>query len=124
MVNTSLNWVSLVGILLFLYGIPAVPMGVVQLYFLLKRRDHESVVTLIKAGYTVFKVLGRLTLMPSGAILFFQGWRLDPILQFVVTFLALGVVYESASSFISEYYKFRSYRKSQRSNSRSTTTPR
>ena len=121
MVGTSLSRVSVIGIILFLYGVPATAMGTGQLFFLLKRRDPKSVATLIKAGFLVVKVMGRLTILPSGAILFFQGWRLDPILQFAVNFLALGVVYESASGFISDYYKFRMDQKSQRSNSRSTT---
>jgi len=46
--------------------------------------------------------------MPVAAsIMLFQGWRLDPVLQFAVTLLALGVVCESAFSIASDYYKWK-----------------
>ncbi len=42
-----------------------------------------------------------------GLILFFQGWRLDPILQFAMFLLAIGIVFESAAGIIGDYQKWR-----------------
>ncbi|KKZ12323.1 MAG: hypothetical protein TE42_04905 [Candidatus Synechococcus spongiarum SP3] len=108
MVNTSLNWVSLIGLLLFLYAVPAAAMGTAQISFILQRRTDAYPEIFIKAAFIIFRSLRRLICMPFAAsIMFFQGWRLDPILQFAVTLLALGVVCESASSIASDYYKWR-----------------
>ena len=65
MVNASLNWASIVGIVLAVCG------G--GLYFL------RSFKPALARDYDVFfAAIGLL----CGGILFFQGWRLDPILQF------------------------------------------
>ena len=65
MVNASLNWASIVGIVLAVCG------G--GLYFL------SSFKPALARDYDVFfAAIGLL----CGGILFFQGWRLDPILQF------------------------------------------
>ena len=53
------------------------------------------------------QLAGRLVLIPAGGILFFQGWRLDFILQLGVFLLALGIVVESASAVVSDYQKWR-----------------
>ncbi|MXW39791.1 MAG: hypothetical protein F4Z75_01290 [Synechococcus sp. SB0668_bin_15] len=108
MVNTSLNWVSLVGLLLFLYTVPAAAIGAAQISFVLQRRADAYPATFVKTAFIVFQSLGRLICMPLAAlIMFFQGWRLDPILQFAVTLLALGVVFESASSIASDHYRWK-----------------
>ena len=65
MVNASLNWASIVGIVLAVSG------G--GLYFLRSFKPE------LARDYDVFfAAIGLL----CGGILFFQGWRLDPILQF------------------------------------------
>ena len=65
MVNASLNWASIVGIVLAVCG------G--GLYFL------RSFKPALARDYDVFfAAIGLL----CGGILFFQGWRLDPIFQF------------------------------------------
>ena len=52
--------------------------------------------------------LGRLIALPlCGFILFFQGWRLDPILQFGQFLLAIGIVFESSVSILSDCLKRR-----------------
>ncbi|KKZ14951.1 MAG: hypothetical protein TH68_03035 [Candidatus Synechococcus spongiarum 142] len=108
MVNTSLNWVSLIGFLLFLYAVPAAAMGAVQISFVLHRRADGRPANFVKIAFIVFQSLGRLVCMPVAAsIMLFQGWRLDPVLQFAVTLLALGVVCESAFSIASDYYKWK-----------------
>tara|TARA_Y100001970_G_scaffold293830_1_gene443646 strand:+ start:30956 stop:31915 length:960 start_codon:yes stop_codon:yes gene_type:complete len=65
LVNASLNWASIVGIVLAVSG--------AGLYFL------RSFKPALARDYDVFfAAIGLL----CGGILFFQGWRLDPILQF------------------------------------------
>ena len=76
MVNASLNWASFVGIVLAVCG------G--GLYFL------RSFKPALARDYDVFfAAIGLL----CGGILFFQGWRLDPILQFGQFLLAGTTVF-------------------------------
>ena len=76
MVNASLNWASIVGIVLAVCG------G--GLYFL---RSFKP--TLARDYDVFFAAIGLL----CGGILFFQGWRLDPILQFGQFLLAGTTVF-------------------------------
>ena len=90
MVNASLNWASIVGIVLAVCG------G--GLYFL------RSFKPALARDYDVFfAAIGLL----CGGILFFQGWRLDPILQFGQFLLAAGIIFESSPSIASDYQKWK-----------------
>ena len=76
MVNASLNWASIVGIVL--------AVGGALLYFM------RSFKPALARDYDVFfAAIGLL----CGGILFFQGWRLDPILQFGQFLLAGSAVF-------------------------------
>ncbi len=76
MVNASLNWASIVGIALAVCG--------AGLYFM------RSFKPALARDYDVFfAAIGLL----CGGILFFQGWRLDPILQFGQFLLAGTTVF-------------------------------
>ena len=76
MVNASLNWASIVGIVL--------AVGGAFLYFM---RNFKPA---LARDYDVFfAAIGLL----CGGILFFQGWRLDPILQFGQFLLAGTTVF-------------------------------
>ena len=76
MVNASLNWASIVGIVL--------AVGGAVLYFV---RNFKPA---LARDYDVFfAAVGLL----CGGILFFQGWRLDPILQFGQFLLAGSTVF-------------------------------
>ena len=76
MVNASLNWASIVGIVL--------AVGGALLYFM---RTFKPA---LARDYDVFfAAIGLL----CGGILFFQGWRLDPILQFGQFLLAGTTVF-------------------------------
>ena len=91
MVNASLNWASIVGIVLAVCG------G--GLYFL------RSFKPALARDYDVFfAAIGLL----CGGILFFQGWRLDPILQFGQSLLVIGIAVEMVPSFIEDYQSWRS----------------
>ncbi len=91
MVNASLNWASIVGIVLAVCG------G--GLYFL------RSFKPALARDYDVFfAAIGLL----CGGILFFQGWRLDPILQFGQFLLAGTTVFfaYSRGRFNDDYDRF------------------
>jgi len=76
LVNASLNWASIVGIVL--------AVGGAFLYFM---RNFKPA---LARDYDVFfAAIGLL----CGGILFFQGWRLDPILQFGQFLLAGTTVF-------------------------------
>ena len=76
MVNASLNFGSIVGIVLFICG------G--GLYFVRSFKPE------LARDYDIFfAAIGLL----CGGIFFFQGWRLDPILQFGIFLLAGGSIF-------------------------------
>tara|TARA_B100000579_G_scaffold286397_1_gene237371 strand:- start:264 stop:644 length:381 start_codon:yes stop_codon:yes gene_type:complete len=108
MVNTSLNWASIIGILMVLLWIPAFISGVFRIWFVLNRRADTSPRILIKLFFIIFQVLGRAFVIPlAGVIFFFQGWRLDPILQFGISLMAIGIAVEIVPSFIDDYQGWR-----------------
>jgi len=103
MVNASLNWASLIGITCFVYGVVAAGLTVPQLIFKLQRRADLTPQLVISTLATVVQGLGRAVGLPlTGGILFFQGWRLDPILQFAIFLLGAGVIAESAGGLLND----------------------
>ena len=108
MVNASLNWASIVGLLLVLLWIPASISGLFRIWFVLNRRADTSPRILIKTFFIIFQVIGRAFVIPlAGGIFFFQGWRLDPILQLACVLLAGGIAVEMVPSFIDDYQGWR-----------------
>ena len=108
MINASLNWASIVGILLVLLWIPAVISGIFRIVFVLNRRADKSPRVLIKTFLIIFQTIGRAFFIPlAGSVFFFQGWRLDPILQFACALLAGGIAVEMVSSFIDDFLRWR-----------------
>ncbi len=108
MVNASLNWSSIVGLILFFYGVLTAPLAIAQIFFTLQRRADTSPAVIAKSVVVFMQAAGRFFLLPlCGGILFFQGWRLDPILQFGQFLLAAGLIFESAPSIASDYQKWR-----------------
>lgn len=80
MVNFGLNSASILGIVLALIGLSLVPLRLVL-------RQPFNPLNLIQDIF-----LG-LVYVLCGLILFWQGWRLDPILQFVQVLLTGSVIY-------------------------------
>lgn len=80
MVNFGLNLASILGIVLALLGLSLVPLGLVL-------RQPFNPLNLIQDIF-----LG-LVYVLCGLILFLQGWRLDPILQFVQLLLTGAAIY-------------------------------
>ena len=98
MVNASLNWASILGLVLILFGIPAYLISLVYLDSL-TRRNIKQRKTAFEWLLFVVTFCGRALCLPFVAgILFFQGWRLDPILQFGVFLLGSGVIAEASAS--------------------------
>ena len=112
MVNASLNWTSIFGIVMFVYGIATAPMGVAQIVLTLNRGADRSWFSGLKSVIRVIQAAGRfIGLLLFGMIMFFQGWRLDPVLQFGVFLLVLGIIFESAPSIAADYRYWRANKK-------------
>ena len=109
MVNASLNWASITGLFLILIWIPAIASGVFRIWFTLSRRADTSPSVIFKTLFIIFLTIGRAFFIPiAGGILFFQGWRLDPILQFGQSLLVIGIAVEMVPTFIYDYQSWRS----------------
>ena len=103
MLNASLNWASILGLGLILIWIPLYLISLIHVDWLTRREvEHRK-----KAPeWVVFAVTfcGRAFCLPFLAgILFFQGWRLDPILQFGIFLLVAGVIAEASKSSLSDH---------------------
>ena len=104
----ALNWTSLSALLLLVLWLVSVPSAAFQIWFLLTRRADTTPQVLISTILRFVTGIGRLVGLPAaGTILFFQGWRLDPILQVAVLLLTFGVVLESSSGIVADYNAWR-----------------
>ena len=103
MVNASLNWASTLGIVLVIWGLIAAPASIAQISYLIRYKPDRRKIDYLKVAFRLAIGAGRLFgSLLVGGIFFFQGWRLDPILQFGVFLLILGVILESASGVLSD----------------------
>jgi len=106
MVNASLNWASICGIVLAVWGFIAAPLAIAQLVIFLKENNRDKT-GILKIIYillvTPLRFIGSLFI---GGILFFQGWRLDPILQFGMFGLVFLYLSESAFGFLRDLVRF------------------
>ena len=103
MVNASLNWASILGILLVIWGLIAAPASLAQINYLIRHKPNRKKIDYIKVAFRLAIGVGRLFgSLLVGGIFFFQGWRLDPILQLGVFLLTFGVILESASGVLSD----------------------
>ena len=97
----ALNWTSLSALLLLVLWLVSVPSAAFQICFLLTRRAEITSQVLISTILRFVICVGRLIGLPvAGAILFLQGWRLDPTLQVAVLLLTFGLVLESSSGIV------------------------
>ena len=104
MVNASLNWASIVGLLLALLGLVSIPTSIIgNIFFLLNRRaDNTSPIILLAIYKGILGLLRTGGCLVAGSILFFQGWRLDPILQFSQFLIVFLLILESAGTIFSD----------------------
>tara|TARA_A100001388_G_scaffold234699_1_gene188083 strand:- start:1087 stop:1389 length:303 start_codon:yes stop_codon:yes gene_type:complete len=77
MVETSLNWASIMGIILCFTS---------SIFFIIYFLENERI-NLINNAIILVSFIG-------GLILSFKGWRLDPIGQFSSTIIILGIFLE------------------------------
>ena len=85
MVNASLNWASICGLALFLIWIPCLVISVQGINRLSSSNED--------AAFRIVALLWQIIGPPiCGIILFLQGWRLDPILQFGQALLVIGII--------------------------------
>lgn len=111
-VNASLNWASIVGIFLALAALPGSVTAGFQIAFLLGRRADASGAVILATIWRFMVLFARLLLLPLiGGIFFFQGWRLDPILQFGFFLLAAGYLSELIMSMVYEYSSWQKRKK-------------
>ena len=105
MVNASLNWASIWGILLAIWGLIAAPLAIAQFVIFFQSNNRETT-SILKMIYillvTPLRVVGSFLI---GGIFFFQGWRLDPILQFGLFGLVFMYLSESAFAFLRDLVK-------------------
>ena len=116
MVNASLNWSSISGLGLILFWIPLYLISLIHIDWLSRRQVERRKSA---SEWIVFLVTfcGRAFCLPLVAgILFFQGWRLDPILQFGVVLIAAGVIAEAAMSALNVYEQNHQFESEHRSN--------
>ena len=103
-----LNWASLTSLLLAVLWLVSVPSAAFQIWFLLTRRADTTPQVLVSTILRFVTGVGRLVGLPTiAAILFLQGWRLNPILQFAVALLSVGLVLESSSGIVADYNGWR-----------------
>jgi len=108
MLEASLNLASLCGVALFFWWLLAVPAACFQLWFILTRRADTSPTVIVKSLLAAAVGFGRIVGLPlTGLILFSQGWRLDPILQFAVILLCVLLIAESSASVASDFAQWR-----------------
>ena len=99
MVNASLNWASICGLLLMVLWVPALVVSLQRFDLLMDRDQSRASLQGFAFVWFLITLAGRCIALPLvGSILFFQGWRLDPILQFGLSLLVWGTIVESIPS--------------------------
>ena len=69
MVNASLNWASIIGILLVLLWIPVATSGIFLIWFILNRRADTLPKVLIKTFLIIFQTIGRAFFIPLAGVI-------------------------------------------------------
>ena len=99
MVMYVLNWASLWGLLLMALWVPALLVSLRRFDVLMDRDQPRESLQGLRLVWLLVALAGRCIALPLvGLILFFQGWRLDPLLQFGLTMLVWGTIVESIPS--------------------------
>ncbi len=99
MVHLSLNWATIWGLLLMALWVPALVASLRRFDLLMDRDQPSASLKGLRLALFLITLAGRCIALPLvGSILFFQGWRLDPILQFGLGLLVLGTIVESIPS--------------------------
>ena len=112
MMYAGLNWAAYSGLLLLALWIPALFVSLRRFDALMRRGQARGPVRGLGFGLFLINLAGRNIALPLvGGILFFQGWRLDPILQLGINLLVLGVVFESIRSIRADGRELKRFRR-------------
>lgn len=84
-VNLISNFASLLGLLDLLLALGSISLSVL---LAIQIKNIPGIVLYVIQGFLASSIL-----FLSGLIFFFQGWRLDPILQFAVFLLHVLIIY-------------------------------
>jgi hypothetical protein len=99
MVNASLNWASISGLMMMALWVPALVVSLRRFDVLMDRDQPGASLQGLGLAWFLITLAGRCIALPLvGSIMFFQGWRLDPILQFGLSLLVWGIIVESIPS--------------------------
>ena len=99
MVMYVLNWASLWGLLLMALWVPALLVSLRRFDVLMDQDQPRESLQGLGLVWLLVTLAGRCIALPLvGLILFFQGWRLDPLLQLGLTMLVWGTIVESIPS--------------------------
>ena len=99
MVNVYLNWATIWGLLLMALWVPALVVSLRRFDVSMDRGQPRESLQGLGLVWLLLTLAGRCIALPLvGSIMFFQGWRLDPILQFGLTLLVWGTIVESIPS--------------------------
>ena len=88
MVDASLNWASIIGIILSVSSV---------IFLIFKKSRNGS----IHASTNLLTIVT----FVAGLLLFFQGWRLDPILQLSIAIIIFGTFLEAIPLIYSDSQK-------------------
>ena len=107
MVNASLNWGSIIGIVLVLWSLHMSFMILWQFIFVLNKRSEINKRVFLHTVYLAYLFLFRLILIPgAGVSLFFQSWRMDPILQFMLMLMVLSYLITSSKNVFFDFQRW------------------
>ena len=99
MVNVYLNWATIWGLLLMALWVPALVVSLRRFDVLMDRDQPRESLQGLGLLWLLVTLAGRCIAIPLvGSIMFFQGWRLDPLLQFAFALLVWGTIVESIPS--------------------------
>ena len=96
----TVNLASLIGIIIYLIWLPVAVAAVMQIRFLIGCRKERTAAIIFATILQFIHLFARLFGLPLIAgILFFQGWKLEPIFVFAFFFLGLGYLSELVMNF-------------------------
>ena len=101
--NGIVNFASLAGIILLLFSLPAALAAAMRIRFLIGCRKESTTAIVFATVLQFIYLFARLLGLPLiGGILFFQGWKLEPIFGFAFFLLGLAYISELVINFKSQ----------------------
>ena len=95
MVNYGINLAGLLGIFYILLAVAYFILVIIWLAQTARRLNASALVL-----YIIQAIFAPILMFICGFILVFQGWRLDPILQFMQILLSILIIYLSIKDIV------------------------